>query len=140
MFIGQYSNKIDDKGRLAIPSKFRSDLTGGAIVTKGLDGCLFVYTRQDWLSLADRLTTLPLSAANARAFARQLLAGAMDVDIDKQGRIVLPAYLRQFAKLKSSVIVAGVHNRFEIWDESAWHEYQTKIESEANQIAEELGF
>ena len=140
MFIGEYTNKIDDKGRLAIPSKFRADLSGGAVVTKGLDGCLFVYTRNEWQKLADRLTTLPLTAANARAFARQLLAGAMDVEIDKQGRIVLPGYLRQFAGIKSTAIVAGLYDRIEVWDETKWREYTTKTEADADQIAEQLTF
>jgi MraZ protein len=140
MFIGEYSNKIDDKGRLAIPSKFRSDLASGAIVTRGLDGCLFVYTKPEWDKLAERLTTLPLTAANARAFARHMLAGAMDVEIDKQGRINLPGYLRQFATLKNQVVVAGLFNRLEIWDEAAWRLYQEKTEADSTQIAEQLLF
>ncbi len=140
MFIGEYSNKIDDKGRLAIPSKFRAELAGGAIVTKGLDGCLFIYTTSEWQKLAERLTTLPLTAANARAFARHMLAGAMDVELDKQGRVVLPAYLRQFGKLTTSVVVAGLFNRLEVWDESLWRTYQEKTESASTEIAEQLLF
>lgn len=140
MFIGEYHNKIDDKGRLAVPAKFREDLTGGAVVTRGLDGCLFVYTKSEWAKLAERLTTLPLTAANARAFARHMLAGAMDVEIDKQGRFVLPGYLRQFAKINSEVVVAGLFNRLELWDKTAWTEYQVKTEAASTEIAEQLMF
>lgn len=140
MFIGQFSNKIDDKGRLAIPSKFREELFGGAVVTKGLDGCLFVYTKSEWSSLAERLTTLPLTAANARAFSRHMLAGAMDVEIDKQGRIVLPGYLRQFAHIDTNVIVAGLSNRIEIWDQTTWEAYQLKTEATSEELAEQLMF
>lgn len=140
MFIGEYTNKIDEKGRLAVPAKFRADLAGGAVVTKGLDGCLFVYTKPEWEKLAERLTTLPLTAANARAFARHMLAGAMDVELDKQGRINLPGYLRQFATINSSVVVAGLFNRLEIWNETTWREYQQKTEAQTNEIAEQLLF
>lgn len=140
MFIGEYNNKIDDKGRLAVPAKFRAALAEGAIVTRGLDGCLFVYTKTEWEKLAERLTTLPLTAANARAFARHMLAGAMNVEPDKQGRINLPGYLRQFAQIKTNVVVAGLFNRLEIWDETAWRTYQTKTEQESAEIAEQLMF
>lgn len=140
MFIGEYSNKIDDKGRLAIPTKFRADLSGGAVITKGLDGCLFIYTKNEWAKLAEKLTTLPLTTANARAFSRHMLAGAMDAELDKQGRIVLPGYLRTFATIKTNVVVAGLFSRLEIWDEQAWRTYQTKNEAEANETAEQLLF
>lgn len=140
MFIGEYSNKIDDKGRLAIPVKFRPDLAGGAVITKGLDGCLFVYPLPVWQRLAERLTTLPLSAANARAFARHLLAGAVEVEPDAQGRVNLPAYLRQFAGLGAEVIVAGLYDRLEIWSSASWQSYQAKTEAASNEIAEQLMF
>lgn len=140
MFIGEYTNKVDEKGRLAIPAKFRADLAGGAVVTKGLDGCLFIYTQAEWAKLAERLTTLPLTAANARAFARHMLAGAMDVEPDKQGRINLPGYLRQFAGVGTNVVVAGLFNRLEIWDEKAWRAYQEQTEAQTTEIAEQLLF
>lgn len=138
MFIGQYSNKIDDKGRLAIPSKFRADLVSGAVVTKGLDGCLFIYTPDQWNKLTERIDTLPLTAEKARAFSRHLLAGAMELELDKQGRVVLPSYLREFAQIASSVVVAGVSSRLEVWGEQAWNAYQSKNETEVNEIAEGL--
>ena len=112
MFIGEFKHNIDEKGRLAIPVKFRSDLAKGAVVTRGLDDCLFVYTLEEWEKLANKLSNLPISQAKARAFARLMLAGAMDVVPDKQGRINLPEYLRQYAGLKKEVIVAGLYNRF----------------------------
>ncbi|MBI4239656.1 division/cell wall cluster transcriptional repressor MraZ [Candidatus Uhrbacteria bacterium] len=138
MFIGEYSHSIDTKGRLALPSKFRSVLEQGAVVTKGLDNCLFVYTQEEWSALATKISQLPLNQANARAFARNMLAGAMDVQLDKQGRIILPDYLREYAGLKKKVIVAGLYNRLELWDETAWKEYKTQTESESGEIAEAL--
>jgi len=93
MFIGEYSHNLDDKGRLAVPVKFRRDLSKGAVVTRGLDNCLFVYTKTEWEKLATKLASLPISQANSRAFSRLMLAGAMDVEIDKQGRMVLPESL-----------------------------------------------
>ena len=138
MFIGEYSHSIDDKGRLAVPVKFRGALANGAVVTKGLEGCLFLYTNEEWKKLADKINATPISQANARAFARLMLAGAMDVQPDKQGRVVLPKYLLQYAGVKSSVIVAGLLNRLEIWEAKAWQEYKTKTEKDAASMAEQL--
>src|SRR3972149_4706984 len=139
MFIGEYHHNIDVKGRLAVPSKFRQILSKGAVVTKGLDSCLFLYTKEEWRKLADKLAVLPISKSNSRAFARLMLAGAMDLEIDKQGRIVLPDYLRQYASLAKKVIVAGLHNRLEIWDEDAWEKYKSSTEKTSTDIAEQLG-
>jgi len=138
MFIGEYSHNLDDKGRLAIPKKFRADLSKGAVVTRGLDNCLFLYTREEWEKLAEKLAGLPFAQANTRAFARLMLAGAMDATLDKQGRIVLPEYLRNFATLSKTVVVAGLYNRLELWDENAWQAYKEKTESEASEIAEQM--
>jgi len=138
MFIGEYNHNLDDKGRIAIPKKFRDDLTKGAVVTKGLDNCLFVYTKKEWEKLANKIAQLPFSQAKSRAFSRLMLAGAMDVKIDKQGRVILPDYLRKFAGLKKETIVAGLFNRLEIWDAKKWDDYKTKTEASSNQIAEEL--
>ena len=139
MFIGEYQHSIDSKGRLAIPAKFRRQLTKGAVVTKGLDDCLFLYTKEEWQKLADKLATLPISKANTRAFSRLMLAGAMDVDIDSQGRIMLPEYLRKFASMKKKVIIAGLYNRLEIWDDAKWEKYKSGTEKKSNDIAEALG-
>ena len=138
MFIGEYQHNIDEKGRLAIPKKFRADLSKGAVVTKGLDNCLFVYTKKEWLELASKLSKLPISKANTRAFARLMLAGAMDLEIDRQGRVVLPAYLRKYAHMKKNVVVAGLYNRLEIWDKTAWGTYKSGMERKSTDIAEAL--
>lgn len=138
MFIGEFSHNLDDKGRMAIPVKFRPELKKGAVVTRGLDSCLFVYTKSEWEKLASKLAALPISQANSRAFARLMLAGAMDVAIDGQGRVMLPEYLRQFAALKKNIVVAGLYNRLEIWDNEMWQKYKTQTEAESGIIAERM--
>ena len=139
MFIGEYSHSLDDKGRVAVPVKFRAALKGGAVVTRGLDNCLFLYTKKAWQELAGKLAKLPISKANTRAFARLMLAGAMDVDFDNQGRIMLPEYLRKFAGLKKKLVIAGLYDRLEIWDEVAWSKYKRGTEKKSAAIAEALG-
>lgn len=139
MFIGEYSHNVDDKGRMAIPVKFRRELQKGAVVTRGLDNCLFLYTKTEWAKLAEKLAALPISQSNTRAFSRLMLAGAMDVDLDKQGRVVLPEYLRNFASIKKSLIIAGLYNRLEIWDEEIWKKYKNQTEAESGAIAEKMG-
>ncbi|MDP2708743.1 MAG: division/cell wall cluster transcriptional repressor MraZ [bacterium] len=139
MFIGEYGHNLDDKGRVAVPAKFRASLKDGAVVTKGLDNCLFLYTKKEWQELAGKLAKLPINKANTRAFARLMLAGAMDVDFDNQGRIMLPEYLRKFAALKKKLIIAGLYDRLEIWDEAAWEKYKKGTEKKSADIAEALG-
>ena len=139
MFIGEYNHNLDEKGRLAVPVKFRDDLKKGAVVTKGLDGCLFLYTASEWKILAEKLSKLPISQSGTRAFARLMLAGAMDARIDKQGRIVIPDYLRKYAGMKKKIVVSGLYNRLEIWDENNWEKYKRKTEKESEDIAEKLG-
>jgi MraZ protein len=139
MFIGEYQHALDDKGRLAVPVKFRADLKSGAVVTKGLDNCLFLYTKKSWQELAERIAKLPVSRANTRAFSRLMLAGAMDVDIDNQGRMLLPDYLRQYASIKKQVVVAGLYNRIELWDSTRWSTYKRGTEKSSGDIAEALG-
>jgi len=139
MFIGEYNHNLDEKGRLAIPAKFRLILKKGAVVTKGLDGCLFLYSKSQFEEIAKKFSALPLSQSKARAFARHMLAGAMDVEFDNQGRVTLPEYLRKFSNLKKKVIVAGLYNHLEIWDEAAWNRYKSESEKNSNAIAEALG-
>lgn len=139
MFIGEYNHSLDDKGRVAIPAKFRAILKKGAVVTKGLDNCLFLYSKEQFQKIAQKFSTLPISQAKARAFSRHMLAGAMAVDFDNQGRITLPEYLRKFSALKKGVIIAGLYNHLEIWDEAAWNSYKLEAEKNSNSIAEELG-
>jgi len=139
MFIGEYQHTIDEKGRVALPVKFRAKMADGAVVTKGLDDCLAVYTIEEWEKLAEKLSTLPLTQAASRAFARLMLAGAVSVNIDKQGRVNIPAYLREYAGISGQVVVAGLYSRVEIWSQKRWQEYKSKTEKDSNAIAEELG-
>lgn len=139
MFIGEYHHSLDEKGRLQIPVKFRRDLQKGAVVTRGLDNCLFIYTEAEWNILATKLARLPISQAKSRAFSRLMLAGAMELEIDKQGRVVLPEYLRIFGGLKKSVVIAGLYNRLELWHKDTWEKYRTGTERQSGDIAEALG-
>ncbi|MDP3729844.1 MAG: division/cell wall cluster transcriptional repressor MraZ [bacterium] len=138
MFIGEYQHLIDDKGRLAVPAKFRTALKSGAVVTKGLDQCLFMFTKKEWTEIAKKISALPFSQANSRAFARHMLGGAMEVDLDVQGRILLPDYLRQYAGLHKQSIIAGLYNRLEIWNEERWKGYKQKTEASSDDISERL--
>jgi len=138
MFIGEYAHTIDEKGRMAIPSKMRRDLGSGAVVTRGIDNCLWVFPKDEWQALAEKLSALPLSDANSRAFSRLMLAGAMEVEFDSQGRALLPGYLRTYAGLRKNAIVAGLYSRLEIWDEEKWSVYKKKAEKETDQIAKHM--
>jgi len=138
MFIGEYHHSIDEKNRLAIPTKFRLDLSKGAVVTRGIDSCLFLYTKKEWEKLAVKLADMPISKSKTRAFARLMLAGAMDANLDKQGRVNLPDYLRRYASIGKKAVVAGLYNRLEVWDEKKWEEYKNKSESNSEDIAESL--
>ena len=139
MLLGEYRHNLDTKGRMAIPVKFRDTLVGGAIVTRGLDNCLFVFANKEWSALAEKLMALPLTQANSRAFVRLMLAGAADVPLDAQGRILVPDYLRAYAHLKKDVVVTGLYNRVEIWDAENWDRYKEKTEGASEEIAEKLG-
>ncbi|MBE5874918.1 MAG: division/cell wall cluster transcriptional repressor MraZ [Lachnospiraceae bacterium] len=120
MFMSEYNHTVDAKGRLIIPSKFRDVLGEEFVVSKGMDGCLFVYANDDWNAFEQKLTSLPLINKEARQFARFFLAGAAQVELDKQGRILLPANLREFAGLDKDVVLVGVGSRIEIWSKEKW--------------------
>jgi MraZ protein len=120
MFMGQYNHTVDAKGRLSIPSKFREQLGDEFVVTKGMDGCLFVYANEDWKAFEEKLATLPMTNKEARMFTRFFLAGAATLEVDKQGRILLPANLREFAALDKDVVLVGVGTRIEIWSKENW--------------------
>lgn len=139
MFIGEFRHTLDDKGRLSVPVKFRADLAHGLVITRGLDRSLFLYPKTEWERLAQKLAALPLGKADTRAFARLMLAGAMEADIDASGRVTIPPYLRDYASLQKRVIVTGLYDRLEIWDEETWGTYCAKTENEGNDIAERLG-
>ncbi|MBI4021946.1 MAG: division/cell wall cluster transcriptional repressor MraZ [Candidatus Andersenbacteria bacterium] len=138
MFIGEHAHTIDSKGRLNIPAKYRRELAAGVVATRGLDRCLFLYPKSAWEAIAKKLSELPISQKKSRAFTRLMLAGAWDADLDAQGRIVVPEYLRQYASIKKHVTVAGLYNRLEVWDEDSWHEYKRETETKSVDIAESL--
>src|SRR6056297_1943793 len=138
MFIGEYEYKIDNKNRLAIPVKFRDQLKSGLVATRGIVTCLSIYTKQSWQKLVEKLKSLPISKSKNRAFNRLMLAGAMDMKLDKQGRITLPDFLIDYAKLNKKAIVAGLYDRLEIWDKEIWQDYKEKSEASSSDIAEAL--
>jgi len=131
MFLGEFSHTIDDKGRLTLPSKFRALLAGGCVVTRGIDQCLFVFPLDEWQNLAQKVSSLPLGDAQAREFRRLLFSGASDDVPDKQGRVLIPQYLREYAGLNGEVVVAGLYTHIEIWSPSAWSEARKGFESGA---------
>ena len=134
MFMSEYNHTLDTKGRLIIPAKFREVLGEEFVVSKGMDGCLFVYANDDWNAFEQKLTSLPLINKEARQFARFFLAGAATVEVDKQGRILLPASLRTHVGIDKDVVLAGMMERIEIWDKDRW-EQATNID-DMNEIAE----
>lgn len=139
MFIGEYQYLIDDKKRFSIPSKFRTELGRKAIITRGLDGCLFLYPTKEWKKLVEKLRKLPLGQRDSRGFQRMMLSGAMEVSIDNLGRVLVPDYLKEYATLEKKVVIAGLANHIELWDEKKWREYQQKSEKEIGDMAERLG-
>lgn len=138
MFIGEYIYSLDDKKRLGIPVKFRGLLGKKAVITRGIDQCLFIFSTKEWNSLAEKISKLPLSQSDARSFARLMLGGAMEVTIDGMGRILLPDYLKKYASLKKKAVLVGVLNRVEVWDEDSWEKYKNTTEKEGENIAERL--
>ena len=139
MLIGEYIHTLDPKKRLSLPSKWRVKLGKSLVVTRGLDNCLFVYPLSAWQVITEKVAALPLGQADTRSFNRFFLSGAVMVDVDKAGRILVPDFLKDFAKLKTQVVLAGVHDRVEIWDEKKWNDYKKKIEEQADSLAEKLG-
>lgn len=139
MLIGEYSHNLDPKKRLSIPAKFRKELGDGAVLTRGLDGCLWLFPYAQWQTLAERIASLPMAQADSRSFARLLLSGASEVQFDSLGRILVPEYLKQYAGLVRDVVIVGVHTRLELWDKGAWSEYTKKLEKNGDAIAQKLG-
>lgn len=138
MFMGEYQHNIDTKGRLIVPSKLREDLGDNFIVTRGLDGCLFGYPKSEWEKLEEKLEEIPLTKKDARTFVRFFYSAATECEVDKQGRINIPASLRNHAKLEKSCIIIGVSNRIEIWDETNWQAYSQATEENYDEIAETM--
>lgn len=139
MLIGEYRHRIDNKKRMAIPAKFRKEIGDKAVVTRGLDQCLFVYTMPEWEKVAEKLSELPTGSADTRNFVRLFLSGATDVELDSLGRILIPENLKAFANLKEKVAVVGVYKRLEIWNEENWEAYKERIEKQTDMLAEKLG-
>jgi MraZ protein len=138
MFMGEYHHSIDNKGRMIVPSKFRDDLGEMFIITRGLDQCLFGYPLTEWKILEDKLKGLPLTKKDARAFTRFFFSGATESELDKTGRINIPAPLLQYAKLEKECVILGVSNRIEIWSKQIWEDYFNQSEESFSEIAENM--
>ena len=139
MLIGEYKHNLDPKKRLSIPAKFRKELGEGAVLTRGLDTCLFVFPRKHWDPMAERIASLPFSRKDNREFSRLILSGAVEVEFDVLGRILIPEFLKNYALLEKEVIVTGVYTRLEIWDAKRWQDYKKNLEKNSDNIAEKLG-
>lgn len=138
MFIGEYEHSVDEKGRVLVPSKFRCKLDDKVIITKGLEACLYIYTMEEWAKFEEKLRSLPFSSKDARNFTRFFLAGAEECEIDKQGRVLLPANLREYAKLEKNITSIGVSNRIEIWNTENWKNYNQDESFDASELAEKM--
>jgi len=139
MLIGEYKHTLDDKKRISLPSKFRTQVGKKVVVTRGLDNCLFLYPLKEWEKISEKLGSLGMGQADTRGFNRFMLAGAVEIQIDAIGRILIPEHLRTFAKVTSKVVFAGVYNRIEIWNEKAWDNYTSQVVKNADKMAEKLG-
>ncbi|MCG8401101.1 MAG: division/cell wall cluster transcriptional repressor MraZ [Firmicutes bacterium] len=138
MFLGEYQHTIDIKGRVIIPARLREGLGDKFVVTKGLDGCLFAYPPQEWSNLEQKMRSLPFTKADARAFVRFFFAGAIECEVDKQGRVLIPANLREYAGLEKDVVVIGVSSRVELWSRERWDDYNSESASSVEEIAEKM--
>ncbi len=139
MLIGEFTHSIDDKNRISLPMKFRKEVGKQVVVTHGLDNCLFLYSVKEWEKIADKLANLSMGQSDTRGFNRFMLAGATEVDVDAIGRMLIPQYLTEFAKLEGKVVFTGVHNRIELWNENTWTDYKKRIGAQADQLAQKLG-
>ncbi|MEK7664106.1 MAG: division/cell wall cluster transcriptional repressor MraZ [Patescibacteria group bacterium] len=139
MLIGQHQHTIDSKKRLALPVKFRGELGNKVIITKGVEKCLVVYTEKEWGIMSQKLSSLPISQGEARSFTRHLLASATEISLDKLGRILIPDYLKKYADLKKIVVVCGLSNRLEVWDDKKWENYRKGAEKGVEEIVSKLG-
>ena len=139
MLIGEYTHSIDAKKRVSLPAKFRKEIGKKIVITHGLDNCLFVYTLAQWEKVALQLTELSIGQADQRGYNRFMLAGAVEMDVDSIGRILIPEYLKEFADLDTRVVFIGVHGRVEIWNEDSWIKYKKQIQKNADAMAEKLG-
>lgn len=141
MLLGEYRHNLDTKGRVSVPSKFRDDLGQSFVITKGLDNCLFVYSKAEWQNFEEKLNTLPITNQEARSFKRFFFSGATECEVDKQGRVNIPQILREYAQLQKDVVIVGLSNRAEIWNNENWDKYNetdsldlSKIESQMSKL------
>jgi|SoiMethySBSTD1v2_1073268.scaffolds.fasta_scaffold4694356_1 MraZ protein len=134
MFLGEYAHTIDDKGRLTIPAKFRDELQGGIVITRGLDRCLWAYPRSEWEVVAEKIAKMPTTNPSARDFSRFMFSSAFDSIPDRQGRVIIPQNLRQFAEIETDTVIIGVMNRLEIWNPARWTEVFARVESDPEAI------
>jgi MraZ protein len=141
MFLGEYTHTIDEKGRLTIPARFRGELAAGLVVTRGMDRCLTLYPVAEWNRLAQKVSELPVADRRARTLRRLVFGGAADVVPDKQGRVLIPPNLREYANLDGEVIITGLHNYVEVWNSKAWNEEREQVEQERDEVRQwaELG-
>ena len=138
MFMGEYQHTLDEKGRVAIPARLRDSLGERFVITRGLDQCLFVYPLEEWAKIEAKLKALPFTKSDARAFTRMFFSGAIVVELDKQGRVLVPQHLRDYARVEKEVRIIGVSNRVEVWSEAVWIEYIRKAGLAYEQVAETL--
>ena len=138
MFMGEYQHSIDQKGRIMMPAKIRTQLGERFVLTKGLDSCLFVYPEQEWKVLEEKLKKLPFTNRDARNFSRFFFSGATEVEFDKQGRILVPNNLRSHGKLDKDVVIIGVSTRLEIWDKETWENYSNEAQGDYEELAEKM--
>ncbi len=138
MLIGEFEHSLDVKGRLTMPAKIREDIGEKFIITKGLDGCLFGFSKQEWDNFEEKLKTLPLTNKNARDFVRFFLSGAIECEVDKQGRFLIASNLREYASLEKEAVITGVGTRIEIWNKEKWKAYNSEENLSADQIAENM--
>lgn len=136
--MGEFRHTLDDKYRLIIPSKFREELEGHFVLTRGLDTCLFAFPMIEWARQEQLITELPMTMADGRAFSRLFFSGAIECDLDKQGRSVIPAHLREYAKIDKDIVIIGVSTRFEVWALQVWENYMAQVTSSYEAIAEKL--
>lgn len=139
MLIGEYTHTIDEKNRISLPARFRKEIGKKIVITHGLDNCLFLYSMTAWSKVADKLGSLGIGQADTRGFNRFMLAGAVEIEVDSIGRILIPDFLKKFAGLKEKAVFAGVHNRVEIWNSDRWSEYKDRTQKQADKLAEKLG-
>lgn len=139
MFLGEYLHTLDSKNRISIPSKFRKELGRVVVITRGLDHCLYVYSRKAWEKQAREYAAEVNGSAARRGLARLFLAGSSEIDVDGSGRVLIPEHLKSFASISEKAVVAGVADRVEIWEENAWKKYTTEIERDADVFAEKVG-